>query len=221
MGEQGTLDEFLKFSFWSLQQTKIIVIYSIAFVIMLLLFGFKEIHKIRIPSFFGFFAVIICLLILIGQSYYYIKNYWENIYDENNPETWMNLYNIKSGFDSDFYFFRTFCTIFFGFNYHTGVIPVCSTLKKTAFRTKNKILKRSLISYTIFFFLFGTIGFLTCPIKTPDVIILRYKLFSSDWLINVGRGLIILSLLLKIPINFNSFKISFYSLLTDQPDQNN
>ena len=209
MGEAETLDEFLNNSFWNFQQTKIIVIYSIAFVIMLMLFIFKDIYKIRIPSFFGFFAVIICLIILISQSYFYIKNYWENIYEEKNAETWINLYNIKSGFDSDFYFFRTFTTIFFGFSYHVGIIPVCSTLKKNAFQAKKKILKRSLISYTIIYFLFGTIGFLTCPIKTPDLIILRYKLFSSDWLINVGRGLIVLSLLMKIPINFNSFKILY------------
>lgn len=218
IGESGTLDDFLKNSFWSYQQTKIIVIYSIAFVIMLLLFLFKEIHKIRIPSFFGFFAVIICLLILIGQSYFYIKNYWEKIYDEKDSSTWMNLYNIQTGFDSDFYFFRTFCTVFFGYNYHVGIIPVCSTLKKNVFRAKNKILKRSLMSYTLIYFLFGTIGFLTCPVKTPDLITLRYKLFSVDWLINIGRGFIVLSLLMKIPINFNSFKISIYSLFADQPE---
>jgi len=218
MGESGSLDDFLKNSFWSFQQTNVIVVYSFALVILLLLFIFKEIHKIRITSIFGFFGVIICLLIIICQSYFYIKNYWEKIYDEKDSKTWMNFYNIQSGFDSDFWFFRTFCTISYGFCYHIGLVPVCSTLKKNSFQAKNKILKRSVISYTTIYFLFGTIGFLTCPINTPDVIILRYKLFSSDWIINIGRGLIVLSILLKIPINYNSFKISVYSLFTEQPE---
>jgi len=198
-----------------------IVIYSITFIIFLLLLLFKEIHKIRIPSFFGFFAVIICLLILFGQSFDYYKNYWNNIYDQNYDKTWMNLYDIKKGFDENFFFFRTFSTLFFCFNYHTGLIPVCSTLRKNKFETKNKVLKRSLFSYTLIFFLFGTIGFFSCPIDTPDLIILRYKLYSSDWIIKIGRGLIVLSLLMKIPINFKVYRITVYSLFMEQPESYN
>ena len=147
----------------------------------------------RIPSFLGFFSVILCICFLIVQSYWYIKNYWDNIYDINKKNTWINLYNIEEGFDSNFYFFRTFATLFFGFNYHVGIIPVCSSLKKNNIKSKKKILIRSLISYSLIYFISGTIGLLSCPINTPDLIIQRYKLFNSDWLMNIGRSLIIIS----------------------------
>ncbi len=214
------MQEFLDNGLWSLQKIKVLVVYSIAFIIILLLLFFKEIHKIRIPSFLGFLSVLICGLILTGQCYFYIKNYWENIYDEKNEDTWMNLYNIGSGFDENFYFFRTITTLFFAYNYHLGLIPVCSSLKKDSYRSKNKVLKRSICSYTLIFFTFATIGYFTAPVKTPDLIILRYKLFSSDWLINIGRGLIVLSILMKLPINFSAFKISVYSLFDSQPENN-
>lgn len=219
MGEKDSLDEFLEKSYWANITTKAIINYTYALLLLIIIFCFKEIHNIRFPSFIGLISVAMCILIILGQIYFYIKNYWENIYKADEPDTWINLYNVEKGFDSNLYFFRTFSTLFLGYNYHIGLILLCSSLEKNNLKTKNKIIRRSIFSYTTIFFVVGTAGFFTCPINAPEFIILRYKYFKYDWLINIGRLLIIISYMMKTPINFKAYRISIYNFFTDNPEQ--
>lgn len=210
--------EFFEKSFWSHQLTKCLVIYSFGLIIIITLFAFKEIHKIRIPSLIGLFAVFCVILIVVGQAYDYIKFYWNEIYKENDPKTHMNIADISSGFDDNYFFFRTFASLFFGYNYHVGLISIVSTLKKNDIPRKVKIMRRSMISYTTIFLLFGTIGYLSAPINTPDLMIFRYKIYSSDWLIDIGRVFIIISYIMKMPIMYHVYQTSVNSLIFDDPE---
>ena len=157
--------------------------------------------------------MIITIIIIIIQLYWYINYYWKNTYKENDPNTWIDYFDIKKGFTNQLYFFRTFANIFFAYNYHAGILPITSTLKKNNIKTKSKIINLSIIWYTSMYLLIGIIGFFTYPINTPDLIVQREKIFSSDLLINIGKAFIIFALILKIPVNFKPLKIHLYTIL--------
>jgi amino acid permease len=157
--------------------------------------------------------MIFTIIITITQSYWYIKYYNSNIYKENDPNTWIDYFDIKKGFTKQLYFFRTFANIFFAYSYHAGILPILSTLKKNDIKRKSKIINFSILWYTSMYFLLGVIGFFSYPINTPDLIIQREKIFSSDWIINIGRALIISALILKFPVNFKPFKLHLYTIL--------
>lgn len=147
-----------------------------------------------------------------------MKYYWENIYKENDKKTWINFYNISAGFDSNYYFFRTFAALFFGYDYHVGLISVVSTLKKNDVPRKVKVMRRSMFSYTLIYLLFGTVGYLSVPINTPDLMIFREKIYKSDWLIDIGRILTVISYVMKLPIMYNAYQTSANSFLFNDPD---
>ncbi len=75
-----------------------------------------------------------------------------------------------------------------------------------------------MIYYSLIFIVFGTIGYLSVPINTPDFMIFRYKIYKSDWLIDIGRFLIMISYLMKLPIMFHVYLTSINSLIFDDPE---
>jgi amino acid permease len=154
----------------------------------------------------------------LGQAYDYINYYWINIYKTDDPKTWLNLFDISTGFDKNFFFFRTFASLLFGLNYHVGLISITSTLKKNDLNRKVKIMRRSMIHYSLIFVLFGTIGYICVPINTPDLIILRNKIYKSDWLIDIGRVFLGISYIMKLPVMMQAFLPSINSLIFDDPE---
>lgn len=190
---------------------KAIVIYSIAFIIVSISLCFPTFHKLTIIPFFCLITMAANVLIILIQSYWYIPYYWENTYNENDKETYVDLFNLKKGFNKDLFFIRSFANFFFSYNFHSGVLPECSSLKKNDLTRKGRILNRSITWYTSIYILVGVLGFLSWPINTPHLITQREKIFKHDWILDIGKFMIVISLFFKIFINYNSYKIHIFS----------
>lgn len=188
-----------------------IVIYSVALYTILMSVCFPTFHKNGFIPFFCLFAMATNVCIILSQSYWYIPNYWENTFKENDKDTWLDFFDFKKGFTKDLFFFRSFANFFFCYNFHSGVLPECSSLKKNDVTRKGRILDRSILWYTFIYCLIGVFGYLSYPINTPHLITQRKKIFLYDHILDAGKILIVISLLLKILINFNSFKVHIFN----------
>ena len=168
-------------------------------------------HRKTFIPFFCLFAMASNVLIILIQSYWYIPYYWENTFNEKDPETWLKYFDFSKGFTEDLFFFRSFANFFFSYNFHSGVLPECSNLKKKDVIRKGKVLNRSISWYTSIYITVGVVGYLSFPINTPHLITQRKKIFNHDYILDIGKFLIVISLLLKIMINFNSYKVHIFS----------
>jgi len=97
---------------------------------------------------------------------------------------------------------------------------VCSALKNSNnnYRTKNKILNYSIFSYTSIYVVVGILGFLSCPVDTPDLIIQRQKIFGDDYVMDIAKVVVVVASVLKIPVNFNTFKLSLFNFIYGKTD---
>jgi amino acid permease len=135
-------------------------------------------------------------------------HYWEETYKEDDPSTHLNLWNVGIGFTKDLNFFKGSATLFYAYSCHVGALPVYKTLKNNVQRRIQKVFKRSLLLDAILYSVVGILGYLSMPINTPDLIVERYKLFDSDLIMDIGRIATALTIIMKVPANYNSFRIS-------------
>jgi amino acid permease len=210
----GDLNDFYENSFWGKTEYKPIIIYSIATLFIIFSIIFREIHKLFSVSIFCLFCMIYSISIIIIESYWYIPYYWNNTYKENDPKTWINYFdfNFLKNFDK-LYFFRMIANLFFCFNFHNGFLPIINELKQKDLIKKNKVINLIIIWFTIIYLTVGILGFLSLPLNTPNVIVQRKKIFSNDWIMNIGKILIILSLLMKTPTNFVTYNSNLFFLI--------
>jgi amino acid permease len=152
-------------------------------------------------------------MILIIQTPWYMNDFWQNIYRENDPKTHLNIWDVSSGFTKDLNFFKGTATLFYAYSCHIGAFPVYKELNNNVLRRIQKVFRRSLILDASFYILVGFTGYLSNPIDTPALIIERYQLFSNDYVMTIGRISFIFTLIMKIPVNYNSFRIAFLGLL--------
>lgn len=212
--EYHTITEFLEKSYWNKYYIKAIIMYSLGAAIEFPLCIQENISKMWFTSTFGVLAMILNVIIITLESPFYIYNYWNTLYKENDEKTHLNIFNIAKGFDPQhFYFFLGSSTIMYAFGCHYGAFPIYKSLKNNVFRRIEKVIRRSLILDTVLFLIVGILGYLTHPINTPDLIIDRYKYFGSDWIMTFGKFVLVFGLLFKIPVSFNSFRISLVTLL--------
>jgi len=89
-----TVENFLTKSFWNLLYVKFSIMYGITIVILLPLCLLRDVSRLGVSSLLGLITFIFIIIILIIQSPSYMKHYWENIYEENDPSTHLNIFNI-------------------------------------------------------------------------------------------------------------------------------
>ena len=215
LGNYGSssIDEFFKNYFWKNNEVKFPVMYILAFVVIFPLCLIKNISKMRFNSIFGIGTLFFLILIIILQTPWYVKDYWEVRYIENIPSTHLNIWNISTGFTEKLYFFKGTATLFYAYSCHIGAFPIYKELKENITRRIQKVFRRSIILIGAFYIVVGLTGYLSDPITTPDLIIERYKLFRSDIIMTIGWMAFIFTLVMKIPANYNSFRISLLGLL--------
>ena len=160
-------------------------------------------------SIMGVCTLFSLVLIIIFEFPCYYKYYLKNDRKENDPETWINFWDVKKGFTEKLYFFRGMSTLFYAYSCHIAAFPIYKCMKdKSALRIQ-KIFRRSIMIDGFFYFVVGTVGYLTMPINTPDLIIQRKKIFTNDIVMTIGRIAFFFTLLSKVPVNYNSYRISF------------
>jgi amino acid permease len=215
LGNYGyiSMNEFFEKSFWSYYSFKFPVMYGLAFIIVLPLCLLKDISKMRFNSIFGVISLMFLVLIIIIQTPWYFSDYINNKYDPNDLTTHLNIWDISKGFTEKFYFFKGTATLFYAYSCHIGAFPVYKGLNNRISRRIQKVFARSIILDGSFYAIVGLTGYLSDPINTPALIIERYKLFSSDIVMTIGRIAFIFTLIMKIPANYNSFRLTLVGMI--------
>jgi amino acid permease len=208
-----SLDKFFNKSFWSRYEFKFPIMFAIALLIVMPLCLLKNISKMRFNSIFGIFSLFLLIVIIIVETPWYFSDYLNNIYKESDKSTHLNIWDVSQGFTDNLYFFKGTATLFYAYSCHIGAFPVYSELKNKVLRRIQKVFARSVILDGTFYAIVGLTGYLTNPINTPDLIIERYKLFKTDIIMTLGWIFFIFTLIMKIPANYNSFRITLISML--------
>jgi len=212
--EYENLKDFCDNSFWNYNYVKFPIMYGVLLLVLFPLSIQKDISKLSFSSFFGVFTLVIIIIIVAIQSPWYIQDYWNNKYIENDPKTHLHLVDLSVGFITPtLYFFRGMATVFYSFCCHYSAYPVLKTLENRTEDKIKKILRTTIILAVMLYLIVGNTGYLSNPLNTPPLIIERYKLFSNDIVITIARMLFIITVAAKIPTAYNSFRLSVLELV--------
>ena len=203
IGDYGyeSLNDFVEQSFWKKYSYKFIVCYGINLVLILPFCLRKNMGQMKAPTYIGVISLAFVVLIVICQSPFFIKHYYDEIYKKDDKSTHLNVYDLSKGVDKDLNIIRPFVTLFFAYSSQIALFPIISAVKE---RTKKKVDKIFYISSFIdglIYILIGILGYLTQPIDTPDLIIERKSIFKKDYFMIIGRMLLTLTLIGKIAPN--------------------
>ncbi|MCQ2816018.1 MAG: amino acid transporter [archaeon] len=173
----------------------------------------KEVSKMSIFSTFGIGTLFVLVFIIIGECPFFIKHYFEKEYKKEDKSTHLNIYDISKGFNSDMDFLKAVATLFYAYTCQAGAMPIINSLKVQTKQNVDKIFKTSIAIDVVVYLIIGITGYLTQPIDTPDLIIERKNIFSSDWVMVIGRIAFIITLCPKICNNYNALRCSMLTLL--------
>ena len=100
----------------------------------------KDISKMRFVSTLGICALIYSILVIMIETPWFYIYYLDNIYNENDPTTHANWFDMSKGFTKELNFFKGIATIFFDYACHQGVFPVYKCLKNNTEKRINNLL---------------------------------------------------------------------------------
>ena len=205
---------FLENSFWNYSWVKLLVMYGLTCFIIMPLCLLKDVSKLRIGSLMGVLTLIFLIVMILIQCPDYIKYYWEYTYDENDPSTHLNIFNLSSSFDSNLFFLQGTATMFFSYTSHLGAFPIFGSLTNNNNRRVNKVILRTILLDSFFFLIIAIFGYLTWPINTPSLIIERDNIQGeTDIFMSLGKLGLIIIIIMKLPVSFNAFRTSFYEMV--------
>lgn len=221
LGNYGyeNLDEFLIRSFWKDYLFKFPVNYGLGLIILLPLCLLKDISKMRFSSILGIISLFFLIGIIIIQCPMYITYFFENTYKKDDPKYQYNYYDFSVGFDKNMNFFKSVATLFYAYSCHVGAFPVLHSLNDRTKRRTDKVFKRAIMLDAFCYLVVGITGYLTMPVNTPDLIIERKSIFNNDWIMTIGRISFILTLLMKIPANYNAFRVASLEVIDKDSSQ--
>ncbi len=213
IGDYGyeSLNDFIEKSFWKKYSYKFIICYGINLLLILPFCLKKNMSEMKLLTYIGVISLVFVVLIIICQSPFYIKHYYDEIYKKNDKNTYLNIYDLSKGWDKELNLIRPFITLFFAYASQIAVFPIINTVKD---RTKKKVDKIFYLSSIIdgsIYIIIGILGYLTQPIDTPDLIIERKSIFKNDYFMIIARILLILTVLGKIAPIYNSARVTIIS----------
>lgn len=207
------LKAFVTTSFWNYHYVKFSIMLFILLIFIYPLSLYTDISKLSFSSFLGVLSLLFVIVLVAAQSPWYIHYYWTKVYNEKIASTHLNLFNVKTGFMYPTYnFFTGMATIFYAYCCHFGVFAILKTLNHRTPKRAQAIIKTTILFDLSLYLLVGMLGYLSAPIKTPTLIIGRFKLFSSDIIFSFAKLFFVLTVLVKIPAAYNSFRLSFIEL---------
>lgn len=208
------IESFLTTSFWSWTWVKLCTMYGMTTFVILPLCLLKDVSRLRMGSLLGVITLIFLILLIIVQCPSYIRYYWNNVYKEDDPTTHLNIFNISSSFDKNLFFFQGIATLFYTFTSHLGAFPVFQSLSNNVKRRVNKVILRTILLDVFLFIIIAIFGYLTWPVKTPALIIERDNIAGGvDVIMSLGRIGLIVIIIMKLPVSYNSFRLSFFEMV--------
>ena len=202
-----SVDDFVSNSFWNKLWIKFVVCYGIMILFLLPLCLLHNASKMRYASTFGIISLFLLIIIVVAECPFYIIDHI------NNDKFELNYFDILSGLEGDMKLLQSIVTVFYAFSCHVGAFPVLQTLHNPIERRQKKVIRRAIYIDIISYLIIGASGYLTQPLKTPDLIIERDKLFNSDWIMTIGEICFIVTLLAKISANYNALRSCILVLL--------
>ena len=171
----------------------------------------KDISKMRLASLFGVLALVYSIIVVIGESFFYLfKENWDKVGQMN----WIDIspaFSLKDGIP----FFGGIATVFYIYSCHAGAFPVYKTLRNNTTKRIKKVFRRSIILDVAVYFTIAAASYITSPIEPPELILYRPNLsaFNPDYLILIAKIGIICNLFFSTPANYAGFRLSFFELV--------
>jgi hypothetical protein len=164
----------------------------------------------RLASLFGVLALVYSIIVVIGESFFYLFN--EN-WDKIGQMNWIDItpaFSLQDGIP----FFGGIATVFYIYSCHAGAFPVYKTLRNNTTKRIKKVFRRSIILDVCVYFSIAAASFITSPFEPPELILYRPNLsgFDSDYFILVAKIGIIFNLFFSTPANYAGFRLSFFEL---------
>lgn len=206
------VSQFTSNTVWGKTWFRLTVMIATSLLILLPINMQRDVTKMRFTSILGLFCLFLVTLIICIQLPSYLDYYWEHTYVEGDKNTHINWYSLGSAFTSDLLFFKGTATFFFSFNCHHGLFQVYDKLEDNTKKRARKVMRRTVIVDCVLYLIVGITGYLTSPVKTPEIIIERFKL-GTDTLMSIGRILIAFMLICKIPVSYNNLRVSLFELI--------
>ena len=200
------MENFAEKSFWGTEKMRMIVCYSICYVILFPLCLTKTLSKMRFASTFGVLCQMLMIFIILVQfpSYYY-----HNIHQRKQN---INFSDVKLGFGKNMELFQSITTIIYAFECHSGIFSVLSNLQKPSKIRVQKVFKNAILIDVISCMIIALSGYLSQPFNTPDLIIERHTIYKHDILMITGLILFVFTLITKVGANYNGFRITILNL---------
>ena len=206
-------EDFLKNNFWAEYYIKVVFPYAIGMIIIFPLCLIEDVSKLRIFSLFGVITLLSIIGLLIFECPSYVRYYYDNVYKENDPDTHLNLFDVKKGFGSALSFFQFSSSLFYSFITTIGAAPIFKSMKHNVLRRMQKVVRRTVLFDIFLFIIIAVIGYLTWPIGTPSLIIERIKIVEkADIPMSIGRLALVLTIIMKLPSNYNALRLTLFNI---------
>ena len=207
----SNVEEFVAESFWSKKNVKFLVCYFITITILFPLCRLKTISKMRYASTFGILSLFLLIFIVLVECPFF---YNHNVIKRGQK---INIMDVRPGFQKDMQFLQSISTIIYAFACHVGVFPVLNSLHNPTRKRVQKVFRRATLLDIVCYLIIGFSGYLSQPQNTPDLIVERDKIFSTDFLMTLGQMLFIFCLIAKICANYNGLRTTLLILLNYDP----
>ena len=172
-----------------------------------------KIKNIFLFSLFGVITLLSIIGLLIFECPSYVRYYYDNVYKENDPDTHLNLFDVKKGFGSALSFFQFSSSLFYSFITTIGAVPIFKSMKHNVLRRMQKVVRRTVLFDIFLFIIIAVIGYLTWPIGTPSLIIERIKIVEkADIPMSIGRLTLVLTIIMKLPSNYNALRLTLFNI---------
>lgn len=205
-----TFEDF-KEEYW---RKKLVIKFPIMLGVAALVFPLcllTDVSKMRFASLIGVLALIYSIIVIIIESFFFLKNKnWDILGD-------MNWFNITKAFsiDDGIPFFGGIATVFYIYSCHAGAFPVYKTLKNNTTRRIKKVFRRSILLDIIVYVSVAAASFITCPLDPPELILYRENLdgFDPDYFVIIAKIGIVFNLFFSTPANYAGLRLSLFELI--------
>ncbi len=175
--------------------------------------------KLNISSSIGVFTTAFVFLVVLIQFPGYLKYYLNKDYIAEDPDTHINYYNVKTGFNERLLFFQALSTFFFCFTGHNGLLPALEHLDNPTPKRRNKLYNISIGLDMLIYLIISLCGYLSVPANVVEIVFERKRIFGKDVLMTIARIALVPMAISKIQVNHNIWRISLLSTIGIQHEK--